>query len=144
MTAEYVLSRHNRPIGLPCYRQPLLFAATIRCPHCNAQRKMMPKKKREPTGASTPRARKCRAKKRLRSLLKSYDGMFGLDLQTFYRAQGLPVNIWVSAQEFASGYLPQTQQAILQYEFSGVESATAKIDGKFIRLIRPNFLGENV
>jgi hypothetical protein len=103
----------------------------------------MPKKKKEPAAAVTARSRKFRARKRLRSLLKSYDGMFGLDLQNFYRAQGLPVDVWVLAQDFASGYLPQTQQAILQYEFPGVESATARIQGKLVKLIRPQFSGEN-
>ena len=63
--------------------------------------------------------------------------MFALDLTAYCLNQGLAPGTWVSATDFASGYLPETQQAILDHELSGIESTTATIEGKLLRLIRP-------
>ena len=100
----------------------------------------MPKKKPESKGASTNRARKFRARQRLRDLLRSHDAFVALDLQQFYESRQLSKGCWVSAEGFFSSYAPEHRDLLLKHSFAGTESAVAQINGRAVTLIRPKFL----
>ena len=97
----------------------------------------MPKRKKESAAAVTRRSRKFRARKRLRKLISEHDSFVALDLIQYSRAQRLDPGTWIVAAEFFSSYLPENQAVFLAHEFSGVESAVARIGGALVKLIRP-------
>jgi hypothetical protein len=98
---------------------------------------MQQTRRKESADAITKRVRNFRARQKFRKLLTANDSFIALDLAAYYRNQNLTADCWISAEAFCQNYNPQHRQWLLTFEFTGVESAVAQIDGRTMRLIRP-------
>jgi hypothetical protein len=101
---------------------------------------MPQRKKPEPKGASTPRSRRFRVRKRQRDLIAEHDSLIALDLQQHYATNSFCRDLWVPAKSFFAERYPAHANLLLGREIGGVEAATALIFGSSIKLIRPKFL----